>query len=414
MAARTWLMVAGALVMAAGIEVAAGQKQAPPPRLGQFIVIGYNDLGMHCMNKDFSELMILPPFNTLHAVVVDRSGAKAQIITDGIEVRYSVPDTATPSSVTNFWKYEEAIFGFKVPRNVGLTGNALSGKMAKGPIDWLATGIPLTPVNHHGRMATYQLADITVRRSTKNKPILAKTRAVVPVSWEIRCDYCHYAPGTTATMAILQAHDKLHLAKMQEMHPELLPLTQSTPVVCGTCHRQPELEPLVVSDDPTNPTLSAAMHRAHAARLPGYMPSLRNECYACHPGVVTQCFRDVHASAGMTCTDCHGGMMEVADPNREPWTDLPRCETCHPLAGRPDRAAYQFEQPGTLYRNSVGHGGMPCVACHNSPHAILPTLQANDNAQALALQARAGTIGDCRVCHASMPSGPFVHAAPTP
>ena len=27
------------------------------------VVFGYNDLGMHCMNSDFSEIMVLPPFN---------------------------------------------------------------------------------------------------------------------------------------------------------------------------------------------------------------------------------------------------------------------------------------------------------------------------------------------------------------
>ena len=31
---------------------------------GDMVVLGYNDLGMHCMNQDFSEFMILPPFNT--------------------------------------------------------------------------------------------------------------------------------------------------------------------------------------------------------------------------------------------------------------------------------------------------------------------------------------------------------------
>ena len=36
------------------------------------VVLGYNELGMHCMNQDFSELMILPPYNTLHAQVIDR------------------------------------------------------------------------------------------------------------------------------------------------------------------------------------------------------------------------------------------------------------------------------------------------------------------------------------------------------
>jgi hypothetical protein len=401
------LGVVGVLALAAGTAVAG----ANTPRLGDYIVIGYNDLGMHCMNEDFSEFMVLPPFNTLHAVVVDRSGEKPAIVTNGIEVRYSV-NTPSPWHSTNFWKYTEPIFGFRLPHGLGLTGNALSGTMEKGAIDWLATGIPVAPGKRGGRMACFQLADITVRSTGKGRTVLARTRAVTPVSWEIRCDFCHFSPGTTTAMNILQAHDRRHLAMMQQMHPGMPPLTQQTPVACGTCHRQPELEPLVVSDDPTNPTLSAAMHRAHAARLPGYLPNLRNACYACHPGIETECLRDIHAAAGMTCSDCHGGMMNVADPARAPWADLPRCSTCHPRPGRPDRAAYNFEQPNTLYRNSVGHGGLPCVACHNSPHAILPTNVPNDNAQAIAVQGHAGTICDCRVCHQTTPASPFVHAAP--
>ena len=35
-------------------------------------MFGYNDLGMHCMNSDFEDFMILPPFNTLHAQVHHR------------------------------------------------------------------------------------------------------------------------------------------------------------------------------------------------------------------------------------------------------------------------------------------------------------------------------------------------------
>ena len=41
-------------------------------RTSSYVVLGYNDLGMHCMNQDFSQLCILPPFNTLA-----RSGDRA-------------------------------------------------------------------------------------------------------------------------------------------------------------------------------------------------------------------------------------------------------------------------------------------------------------------------------------------------
>ena len=53
----------------------------------------------------------------------------------------------------------------------------------------------------------------------------------------------------------------------------------------------------------------------------------------------------------------------AADPNRVPWAQEPRCDSCH------TRAGFQFEQPGTLFRNSVGHGNVHCAACHGSKTA---------------------------------------------
>ncbi|MCB9865723.1 MAG: hypothetical protein H6816_03695 [Phycisphaerales bacterium] len=48
---------------------ASVQAAAPPaPRVVDtpYVIPACNDLGMHCMNSDFSEMMVLPPFNTLH------------------------------------------------------------------------------------------------------------------------------------------------------------------------------------------------------------------------------------------------------------------------------------------------------------------------------------------------------------
>jgi hypothetical protein len=37
-------------------------------------VIAWNDLGMHCMDKDYSVFGILPPFNNLHVQLIDNTG----------------------------------------------------------------------------------------------------------------------------------------------------------------------------------------------------------------------------------------------------------------------------------------------------------------------------------------------------
>ena len=41
-------------------------------QIGNYVVIGWNDLGMHCYNHDFQDLAVLPPYNTLWAQVIQR------------------------------------------------------------------------------------------------------------------------------------------------------------------------------------------------------------------------------------------------------------------------------------------------------------------------------------------------------
>jgi len=360
---------------------------------GLMTVLGFNDLGMHCINQDFSELMILPPFNNLHAQVIDRGGEDPRIVTSGITVTYTIPSNTTSANKTNFWNFAQALFGTAPPPNIGLTGNGLAGNMTPvaGGI-WEASGIPITPLNDNMQEDPYPLATITV---TQNGAITAQTQAVVPVSWEISCNLCHNTPGISTAMDILKAHDRLHDTTLA---------TGPKPVACGSCHVQPPLAALLPGN-PNLSTLSSAMHTAHAPRMA--QAGLNNPCYACHPGIRTQCLRDVHASAGMVCTDCHGSMADVGNPSRQPWADEPRCGTCHP---RTPIAGFQLEQPGTLYRNSKGHHNIYCAACHGSPHAITPTITAQDNIQAIALQGHAGTIDTCTVCHSSQPDESFPHS----
>lgn len=148
-------------------------------------------------------------------------------------------------------------------------------------------------------------------------------------------------------------------------------------------------------------TLSHAMHGWHAQYV--NQSGLDNVCYACHPGIRTDCQRDVHRAAGVECIACHGGMTDVANPARMPWVDEPRCSTCHSAPG------FEFEQPGKLYKDSVGHSGVNCTSCHGSPHAIGPTITAIDNQQAITLQGHSGPINTCAVCHTQQPGDPFFH-----
>ena len=107
------------------------------------------------------------------------------------------------------------------------------------------------------------------------------------------------------------------------------------------------------------------------------------------------------SASQMWCTDCHGHLADLGIQTRTPWMDEPRCGDCHD----PQYA----ENPGKLYRNSTGHGGLYCESCHNSTHAVLPSREANDNLQSTALQGYPGTITECTVCHLTTPIGPGPH-----
>lgn len=365
-------------------------------------IIGWNDLGMHCMNESFANLAVLPPYNTLWAQVV-RQGPQPQVVTTNVSVAYDIVDNTYSAGKTDFWQHVQALFGVNLPPNVGLTGATLAGDMTPASEHFRVEGVPLTPYRDSAPTTwyPYQLAHLVARDSTTGQ-VLATTTTVAPVSTEMRCDTCHYdgahgiSTGNIETN-ILTLHD-------DEEHTNLM---SHRPVLCANCHGS---NALGLPGNPELPNLSRAMHEKHAPDTEVVTPGIdtpvnpndgTNDCYLCHPGQVTQCLRDVMYASGMRCMDCHGGTAQVADPNRRPWIDEPRCGNCH---------GSQFaENPNTLYRNSTGHGGMYCEACHGSPHAILPTIQANDNIQNISLQGHAGTLDKCQVCHALLPPGRGPH-----
>jgi hypothetical protein len=324
-------------------------------------------------------------------------GAKPQIITGTVTIDYNIVDNTYSAGKTNFWQYAKALFGVDLAPNVGLTGATLAGSMQRTPDHFVVEGIPLTPYLDSAPgpgpqyWYPYQRAHVVARDSVTGN-VLAETTTVAPVSTEMRCDTCHAdgkEPGSSTGNVetnILALHDG----------EENTALMASRPVLCAQCHAS---NALGAPGKPGIPNLSRAMHRKHALEPGGDEGT--NDCYLRHPGQQTQCLRDVMYQKGLTCISCHGDTAAVANPARNPWVDLPRCGDCH--------GAKYAEEPGKRYRDSVGHGGIYCEACHGSPHAILPTTQPNDNAQNIAMQGHPGTLDDCTVCHGSMPDGPGPH-----
>ena len=377
----------------ASLVFLAGASPSENQPVAEFVVLANNDLGMHCMMRDFSHFMILPPFNTVQAVVIKKGhGPDVIDISEGNDftVRYSVPGNTHSTDKSNFWKYDQDLLGVDLPPDVGLTGNGLSGTMSPLQNKWAVTGIPLTPQDDVGRVNPYQLATITVEK--EGTGFVAQTQTILPVSWELSCNVCHGDPqaGTNVEVDVLRDHDRLHNTDLEA----------NQPVFCASCHADPALG---APGEPGISTFSSAMHSAHADRLDDLPVDFGNACYSCHPGRRAQCQRDVHLSNGMNCMDCHGQMSDVGDPARTPWVDEPKCADCH------SRPGFNFEQPGKLFRESIGHGGVSCFACHGSPHAITPATTDTDNLQAIIHQGFAGIISDCTVCHTSMPNENFFH-----
>jgi len=383
---RTILLLAVAASAGAAAGLARGSSSKGPA--DGMVVLAYNDLGMHCMNEGFSEIVILPPFNTLRAQVIERR-PEPEILNEGdLTVTYVIPSNTHSADKTDFWTYSEAIFGEAIAPDVGLTGNGMWGTMIleeHASKYYEVTGIPITPIDDAGRLNPYPMASIV---ATWNG-MTATTQTVVPVSSELRCNLCHTVDGISTATDILLDHDRLHGTN----------LVDQKPVLCASCHADAALG---APGDPTLPNLSQAIHAAHASRMD--MVNLANTCYACHPGTRTQCQRDVHLANGVECMDCHGGMEAVGAPDRMPWIDEPRCSDCH------DRPGFEFEQPGKLFKDSVGHGGVHCAVCHGSPHAITPALTDTDNQQAIIRQGYTGVINDCMVCHSVMPDDDFFHS----
>lgn len=365
---------------------AIGPAPASPPP-GEYVLIGWNDLGMHCSNKNFADLAVLPPYNTFWATLIHRSGTGLpEVVGTGFSVTYSFEDNTYSVGKTDFWSWEDRLFGVSLPDNIGLTGRGLTGPMTFSTDHFVADGVPLTPYTDSDLIheQPFQLANLQAYDSAHN--LIASTQIVAPVSNEMTCNACHHPQaGETVDRAILRLHD-------QENGTNLL---GQRPVLCATCHAS---NALGLPGNPNLPSLSLAMHAQHAEHT--------DDCYGCHPGPVTQCLRDVMSQQfGMNCYSCHGHMIDVATSianGRQPWLQEPRCGTCH--------GANYSEAPNTLYRNSHnGHGGLFCETCHNSPHAILPSREERDNRQAVALQGHAGTLRTCSICHAVAPDQPGPH-----
>ncbi|MFH1033027.1 MAG: cytochrome ubiquinol oxidase subunit I [Pseudomonadota bacterium] len=419
---------------------------APPfdPAKDQYLLLAYNDLGMHCFTDGEPWLVLLPPANNIRAQLIKR-GESPQIISQGVELTYRLEDGFLhPSKRMDFWKHAQAVFGKELAPDVGLAGKGTSGGLDYDPRHqvYAADLLPVSPYRDTGGFNPYPLVSIEARDQATGQ-VLARTQAVAPVSSEMGCKNCHGGPWREDGLAgmsqetardILSVHDRINHTSLKAQ------AKAGKPVLCASCHPDPALGS---AGDGKRLALSAAMHGWHA----NYMTNRGAEsCQSCHPDSPqgpTRCFRGLHQGLGMDCTNCHGpledhalgllkneqkagkpqaaALMAQLKPRtvasqkevapRAPWGNLPDCLHCHqdfkePTTMQLTAATKWTAGESDLFRQRGDQAGLRCPSCHGSPHALYPAQniygQGRDVIQPRQYQGNTLPLGankNCKVCH---------------
>ncbi|MEI6703994.1 MAG: Ig-like domain-containing protein, partial [Deltaproteobacteria bacterium] len=334
------------------------------------VILGWNNLGMHCMDSDYSVFSILPPYNTIEAQLI--VGGKLVKNGSGYTLTYEAiadPDGSinTTSIGKGNWNIFEAIL-FGVPSSFtadsGLAGWNMPGLSnspqmmkfetlnipapgASTTVNWFrAEGIPITPYDDKGRKNAYPMMRI-VARDASNK-VIATSDIVLPVSDEMDCSACH-ASGTQTNaqpssgwvfatnkdrdyrLNILRLHDEHQFNQNSALYRDALAAkgfdasglyataNNGKPMLCAACHSSEALgAPSFSSGNGTVPSLTSSVHSKHAGvqdpvlNLTLNDSDNRNSCYRCHPGSTTRCLRGAMGSA----IDADGSMAM-------------QCQSCH-------------------------------------------------------------------------------------
>ena len=372
MHARTRLVVAAIAAFMGSWSGAHAATAAP-----HWTVLGWNDLGMHCMDSDYSVFSILPPFNNVRAQVIDPAGH----LVSGSNVHLSYEAVADPDGSINttsigktgFWSFTQPLFGLTLAPDHGLAGCSMpgAGNLAQ-PMSfdigrqWFgAEGVPITPYDDAGLKNPYPLMRLVVRDALGTQ--LAATSVVLPVSDEMDCSKCHASNTVAAAqpaagwvndpnaardfrLNILRLHDDreggtaIYSSALNQLglnSAGLYPSVQTSglPVLCAACHGSNALPGTGLAGISK---LTSAMHLLHAAAhdpisgLTLDSSANRGACYSCHPGSSTKCLRGAMGAAiagdgsmAMQCQSCHGNVSQVGAVNRVGWLQQPSCQNCH-------------------------------------------------------------------------------------
>ena len=336
-----------------------------------FKILASNDLGMHCACPSFSTFMLLPPYNTLRAQVLQTGGTDPVLL--GASSQYKVTYDLLENTdaglkadpyFANWIQNAPKIFpGFQPVRAdgriQGLTGATLSGDMevkttatttyfekagipAYPVVTGTAADIMTDPLGGPNR-TPYLTGRVQVVETATNK-VMASDDVTVPVAFGGCCN-CHVKvaqsygmpatpQGSFQTMGMLHARNaKIDFAYLDPDGDGV-----GGPIRCSTCHWDPAMgesrAPGFAATYPNYKILPGAaftsadvrtsqysfsdvLHRYHvqsSAVLSSYDANIAKNCYDCHPGNGVNCYRDTHTQKTnatgqpIWCTDCHGDL----------------------------------------------------------------------------------------------------------
>ena len=414
-------------------------------------LLGWNNLGMHCMDSDYSVFSILPPYNTIESQLI----VGGRLVTNGNGYTVTYQAVADPSGSFNstamgkgnFYTHALALYGAALAPEAGLAGWSMPGLSntpqamlfeptnhpaagVAAPVNWFrAEGVPISPFDDARRKNAYPLMRM-IARNAALQPI-ASNDVVLPVSDEMDCRVCHASgtqdaakpaagwvwngyPERDYRLNILRLHDEKQFAAYPGLYSSALAargfnsqglyrgvVADGKPVLCAACHAS---EALGAGSYSNIPPLTASVHSKHAAVMdPELHITLDNSanraaCYRCHPGSATRCLRGAMGGAiaadgsmEMQCQSCHGSMTAVGSLARVGWFMEPNCQSCH--TGTATRNNGQIR-----YASSFETTGLPRQAV-DSTFATQP----NTPAPGLSLyRFSAGHGGlQCAACHGS-------------
>lgn len=394
------------------LPVSVTSVSTPPPTSGNYTLLAWNDLGMHCLDGvDYSVFSILPPYNTLHAQLKNKAGA---LVTSGVELTYEAvrnqigvngvgtgtintysTKLGTDKPKTNFWDYSLKLFGLSPAPEIGLNLDGLStltpeqgnSSPSLSPASmtynteykWFeAEGIPVTPFADEKYANSNYVKDFyptirVVAKDAATKAILATTTTVLPVSDEMTCISCHKSTTSTNAAEIAakpkagwvndpnpEKDWKRNILKLHDERKLALPVYQQALSLLNSQNSGYKTTGLLPTADGGQPVLCAACHSSNAyfdkrnkkSVMNGLADSNGNRL-AIRP--FTQVLHDKHA-----------GVIDPATAQTlNNSSNRTACYTCHP--GSKTQCLR-----GVMGKATTANGDslMSCQSCHGNMKAV--------------------------------------------